>query len=136
MTCNHTWEIDYRFGDQKFRTCQHCFVSQPLSELNIGEEKVEHPKHYGGADNTYEVIKVIEAWGLGFHLGNVVKYVARAGLKGDKFEDLAKAKWYLEREINNLLRERDEKVGAIAGVGGYVDGSAGSGKPLNLWNIE
>ena len=37
---------------------------------------VEHPAHYGGADNPYEAIKVIEAWGLGFCLGNTIKYHA------------------------------------------------------------
>ena len=36
---------------------------------------VEHPAHYGGADNPYEAIKVIEAWGLGFCLGNTIKYI-------------------------------------------------------------
>ena len=47
-------------------------------------EKVNHPKHYGGEDNPYEAIKVIDAWKLGFSLGNAVKYIARAGAKGDK----------------------------------------------------
>lgn len=42
---------------------------------------VNHPPHYGGADNPYEAIKVIEAWGLGFCVGNAVKYIARAGKK-------------------------------------------------------
>jgi hypothetical protein len=64
------------------------------------EEKVDHPKHYGGEDNPYEAIKVIEAWDLGFNLGNVVKYISRSGKKGDALEDLQKARWYLEREIN------------------------------------
>jgi len=64
-------------------------------------ESVNHPEHYGG-DTTYEVIKVIEEWGLGFHLGNVVKYVARAGRKGARVEDLEKARWYLDRYITNL----------------------------------
>lgn len=59
---------------------------------------VDHPAHYGG-DSTYEAIKVIEAWGLGFHLGNAVKYIARAGKKGSALEDLQKARWYLDREI-------------------------------------
>lgn len=65
---------------------------------------IDHPKHYGGADNQYEAIKVIEAWGLGFCLGNTVKYIARAGKKEtDKtIQDLKKAKWYLEREISKL----------------------------------
>lgn len=62
---------------------------------------VEHPSHYGGKDDPYEVIKVIEAWGLGFTLGNTVKYIARVGKKDpDKIlEDLKKARWYLDREI-------------------------------------
>lgn len=62
---------------------------------------VDHPKHYGGADNSYEAIKVIEAWNLGFCLGNTVKYISRAGKKGDAVEDLKKARWYLDREIYN-----------------------------------
>ena len=61
---------------------------------------VDHPAHYGGADNTYEAIKVIEAWELGFNLGNVIKYISRAGKKGSKLEDLKKAMWYLNREID------------------------------------
>ena len=67
-------------------------------------EQVNHPQHYGGADNTYEAIKVIEAWDLDFHLGNTVKYISRAGKKGtDKeLQDLKKALWYLQRKIENL----------------------------------
>lgn len=67
------------------------------------KELVNSPEHYGGADNVYEAIKVIEAWELGFCLGNVVKYISRAGKKDPKklVEDLEKAKWYLEREIAN-----------------------------------
>lgn len=66
-------------------------------------EAVNNPKHYGG-DTTYEAIKVIEAWELNFHLGNVVKYISRAGKKDTNKtkEDLLKAKWYLERYIGTL----------------------------------
>jgi hypothetical protein len=67
---------------------------------------VDHPPHYGGADNPYEAIKVIEAWGLGFHLGNAVKYIARAGRKGDALEDLRKSRWYLDREIANREKKK------------------------------
>jgi hypothetical protein len=67
-------------------------------------ESVNHPSHYGGADNPYEAIKVVEAWGLNFCLGNVVKYISRAGKKDDALEDLKKARWYLDREITNLER--------------------------------
>ena len=60
---------------------------------------VQHPIHYGGADDPYEAIKVIHAWGLGFDLGNVLKYIRRADLKGTRIQDLEKAKFYLEDEI-------------------------------------
>lgn len=64
-------------------------------------ETVSHPPHYGGAENPYEAIKVIEAWQLGFNLGNTVKYISRAGKKSAALEDLQKAAWYLNREIEN-----------------------------------
>jgi len=62
-------------------------------------DNVNHPQHYGGKDNPYEVIKVVEAWELNFNLGNTVKYIGRAGKKGSYLEDLKKAAWYLNREI-------------------------------------
>jgi len=65
-------------------------------------EKVDHPSHYGGADNPYEAIKIIEAHNLGFHLGNTVKYILRAEHKGDTLADLKKARWYLDRYIANI----------------------------------
>lgn len=67
--------------------------------MENNKELIDHPKHYGGKDNPYETIKVIEAWGLNFNLGNVVKYISRAGKKDFLIQDLEKAKWYLEREI-------------------------------------
>lgn len=66
------------------------------------ENSVNHPAHYGGKDNVYEAIKVIEAHGLGFSLGNAVKYILRAGKKGDAVEDLMKAAFYINREIDRL----------------------------------
>jgi hypothetical protein len=65
-------------------------------------DQIDHPQHYGGADNLYEAIKVIEAWELGFCLGNCIKYISRAGKKdrGKTLEDLKKARWYLNREIS------------------------------------
>lgn len=67
------------------------------------KDPVNHPQHYGG-DTTYEVIKVITAWNLGFDLGNVTKYVARAGKKDPtkELEDLRKARFYLNHRINTL----------------------------------
>ena len=79
-------------------------------------DPVHSPSHYksGGI----EAIDVIEAFQLGFNLGNVVKYVLRAGRKGDALEDLEKAAWYLDREIDKLedqaeLEERELKQSAI-----------------------
>ena len=68
-------------------------------------EKVNHPDHYGGEDNTYEAIKVIEAWDLNFHLGNVVEYISRAGKKSkNSVEDLKKAEWYLSRYVQFIQK--------------------------------
>ena len=66
---------------------------------------IDHPPHYGG-DTAYEAIKVIEAWELGFCLGNTVKYICRAGRKVDALEDLRKAAWYLQREIAKLEEQK------------------------------
>lgn len=61
---------------------------------------VNHPAHYNVGK--VEVIDAIEAWGLDFCLGNVVKYVARAGHKGQALEDLKKAQWYLARAVQRM----------------------------------
>lgn len=60
-------------------------------------DNVNHPSHY--TDGKYECIDFIESWGLGFHLGNAVKYITRAGKKDPEKtkEDLEKALWYLKR---------------------------------------
>jgi len=64
--------------------------------------EINHPHHYNTGD--FEVIDVIEDWQLGFNLGNAVKYIARAGKKdkSKEIEDLAKALWYLNRQIKLL----------------------------------
>lgn len=73
-------------------------------------EQVNHPQHYGGEDNTYEAIKVIEDWGLNFNLGNTVKYIARKGKKSNNdLEELKKAKWYLQREIDKLEKNKSNE---------------------------
>ena len=71
------------------------------------EEQVHHPSHYGG-DTTYETIKVLKEWMTpeeftGFCRGNCVKYLSRAGKKGDLLTDLQKAKFYLDYEIDTLI---------------------------------
>jgi hypothetical protein len=72
------------------------FGAETTSKTNI---LIDHPQNYGGEENPYEAIKVIESWNLDFALGNVVKYINRAGKKGSKLEDLKKAQWYLNRAV-------------------------------------
>jgi hypothetical protein len=73
----------------------------------MSKEMVNHPDHYGGETNIYEAIKVIDAWGLDFCLGNTVKYISRAGKKeSDKeLQDLKKALWYLQHKIDTLEKK-------------------------------
>jgi hypothetical protein len=108
-----------------FPACSSCIVQRPIlrdvaSESDVdgayermqdvitsakksGEssanqrDMINKPPHYTSA--AIEVIDIIEAFKLNFHLGNVVKYVLREGKKGDPLEDLKKARWYLDREI-------------------------------------
>lgn len=68
---------------------------------NIEHDAVNHPSHY--TRGKIEVIDFIEDQQLPYHLGNVIKYIARAGYKGDKLEDLKKARWYLDRYINEVM---------------------------------
>ena len=63
-------------------------------------EAINHPPHYNTGN--IEVIDAIEDWGLDFHAGNVIKYVARHKHKGNSLEDLKKARWYLERLIKEV----------------------------------
>lgn len=74
------------------------------------KEMVNHPEHYGGEDWIYEPVKVIEAWNLGWHLGDALKYIARAGKKdgNSELQDLKKAQWYISRKIKRL--EENEKA--------------------------
>ena len=78
-------------------------------ESTMKQESINHPSHYGGSENPYEAIKVIEAMNFNFHLGNVYKYISRAGKKMDEInqsetialiKDLKKARWYLDRYIS------------------------------------
>jgi hypothetical protein len=67
---------------------------------------INHPTHYN--QGTIEPIDVIEDWKLNFHLGQVIKYVARHEHKGAPLADLRKALWYLERAVSNLEEAEDE----------------------------
>jgi len=77
-----------------------AYVPQPTAVQN---DPVEHPSHY--TYGTIETIDYIEDKGFNFCLGNVIKYVTRAGHKDNALEDLKKARWYLDREIEALEGE-------------------------------
>ena len=70
-------------------------------EIPTKEDVINHPSHY--TRGKIEVIDFIEDQQLPYHLGNVIKYIARAGHKGDKLEDLKKARWYLDRYIKEVM---------------------------------
>lgn len=78
-------------------------------------DAVNHPAHY--TDGKIEVIDFIEDKKLGYHLGNVVKYVCRAGKKDPEkeIEDLQKAEWYLHRKIQKLKEQKAARAEAFAG---------------------
>jgi hypothetical protein len=64
-------------------------------------DPVNHPAHYTSHPSGIEVIQITEH--MNFCLGNAVKYILRAGLKTeDPIQDLQKAHWYIEREIQRL----------------------------------
>lgn len=69
--------------------------------------EVNHPQHYNSHPAGIECIDVVEH--MNFNLGNAVKYIWRADEKGNAIQDLEKAKWYIEREINRRKAENDRK---------------------------
>ena len=97
--------------------CRICTVVEnngqeiliPSHYVPKDKEMIDHPSHYGGANNPYEAIKVIEAWEADFNIGTTLRYLCRCGKKtigGSaeemRLEDLKKARWYLDREIQNI----------------------------------
>lgn len=77
---------------------KHACIDEKTGKVDY----VNSPAHYN--TGRVEVIEAIEDWGLGFHEGNVVKYVARAAHKGNRLQDLEKAAWYLARLIEGLKK--------------------------------
>jgi len=110
--------------DKSIHPCNHCFQfdrwvprnmyiqesSKPLSEAikewvdcKEGEvDVVNQPKHYTEHPSGIECIQVTEH--MGFNLGNAIKYIWRCDLKLDAIEDLKKAKWYIDREIDKRVK--------------------------------
>lgn len=73
-----------------------------INNSAIKNEKVNHPSHY---NKGIETIDYIESWEMSFNIGNAIKYTTRSGYKENALEDLLKAKWYIEREIDRLKKE-------------------------------
>jgi hypothetical protein len=71
-------------------------------------DNVNHPPHYKAHPSGVECIQITEH--LNFCLGNAIKYIWRAGLKKDAVEDLKKAVWYINREIQRLENGQEERV--------------------------
>lgn len=97
---------DSEFVDMRTEGTDTCGNYYPALSINIepalltSKETINHPNHYnvGGI----EAIDFIESWDLNFSLGNAIKYIARAPYKNDEIEDLKKARWYIDREIQRL----------------------------------
>ena len=87
-------------ADQSEAGCVSPLCAAPTT-AEIQQDVVNHPPHYTSHPSGIECIQVTEH--MGFNLGNAIKYVWRADLKHDALEDLRKAVWYIEREIQ--LRE-------------------------------
>lgn len=109
---------------------------------------VDHPSHYGGEENPYEVIKVLRAWDLqlakGFCWGNIIKYTARAGKKDSTLEDREKAAWYADEllsiEAEIALQEPEEPASEslwpTSPAPQFVEGSGTSIQPegtIDAW---
>ena len=109
--------------DKSIHPCNHCFqfdkwvprnmyireAAKPLSEaikewVDFKEEVdvVSQPPHYTKHPSGIECIQVTEH--MGFNLGNAIKYIWRCDLKQDAIEDLKKAKWYIDREIDKRVK--------------------------------
>ena len=71
-------------------------------------DNVNHPKHYTQHPSGVECIEITEH--MNFCLGNAMKYIWRASLKGKEVEDLRKARWYIDREISRILSEKSHEA--------------------------
>ena len=84
--------------------CLHCgkIIPDYMSSVCPAPDPVSHPAHYTSHPSGVECIQITEH--MGFCVGNAIKYLWRAGLKQDAIEDLKKAAWYVNREIERRTR--------------------------------
>lgn len=103
---------------------EHCLAIFEMYNLATPEEKpqpkqkelVDHPVHYKGKDNPYEVRKVISDWNLNFNLGNVVKYIGRLGAKDAEIQELRKARNYIDFEIERIQKLKQQNGNSINNI--------------------
>lgn len=88
-------------------------------------DPVNHPPHYKGHPSGIECIQITEH--MGFCLGNAVKYIWRADLKNDAIEDLKKAAWFINREIEKRQKDEKASAGAFSETGNFTSPSATAG---------
>jgi len=105
MQHDGTWNLKERMQSNRpegMTAAQEKEIVADVNQAMAQHDAVNHPAHYktGGI----ETIDFIEAKNLSYHLGNVVKYIARADSKGNREEDLLKARWYLNREIAKFAK--------------------------------
>lgn len=93
-------EVNKRLVQQLTELGRYEAMTHPRDQVLVSSDAVNHPTHYH--PDTIEAIEVIEAWNLGFNLGNVIKYIARCEHKENKRQDLEKALFYLTREVEKL----------------------------------
>lgn len=99
-------------GDLRVTLDTTPLLGGPTTRHDLGpaprlDDDTTRPAHYGGDANPFEPIKIIEWYGLGFCLGNTIKYLLRAGRKSaeSRMDDFKKARWYLDRHIARLETE-------------------------------
>lgn len=73
----------------------------------VVDDPVNHPKHYNDHPSGVECIEITEHFN--FNVGNAIKYLWRAGLKGEQLEDLKKAAWYVQRELERVAYPNKEQ---------------------------
>lgn len=101
------WNADGEHGDASIASIACELLAEPVNTVVAGDP-VNHPSHYTSHPSGVEAITITE--GFGFVIGNAIKYLWRAGLKGNSLEDLKKARWYVDRAIANKLKEIAERA--------------------------
>lgn len=97
---SEAWEVNKQYGEGlKARAAQQLEPQREQPDL------VNHPPHYTNHPSGIECIQITEH--MGFNLGNAVKYIWRCDLKANEIEDLRKARWYIDREIERRMKKME-----------------------------